>query len=174
MFGAMTDQWIPNPNYNETDQTSAMGIFQLQDDWLDVGLASQWGSLSVLGSGPNADPFLNLSAGGVGPRTFWQKNWSCVSNVGSPVLSSDLDPTSFGSGAGAAADATDQLSQAGVYAVAGYSAQRGLTVPMRSSAVRGMVTDSEMLGEASFLLSAVALEGGLIDAIVAEHKGCTF
>jgi hypothetical protein len=91
-----------------------------------------------------------------------------------PVLSSDLDPTSFGSGAGSAANLTQEVSQADVYAAAAWTAQRGLTVPMRSSIIRGLVADSELLGEASFVLSAVALEGGLIDAIIAEHKGCTF
>lgn len=52
--------------------------------------------------------------------------------------------------------------------------QRGLTVPLRSSIVRAGVTNAEVLGELSGILSALSVDIALGDAIHAEHQGCTW
>jgi RHS repeat-associated protein len=106
------------------------------------------------------------------PKTFWQKNWDCVSNVGYPVLSDDLNP--FRLGIGTAADATSKMSQASLEAAASWSVKRGLTVPLRSSIVRAGLGTSEALGRASLILSVVSVDVALIHAIHAEHVGCKF
>jgi hypothetical protein len=109
---------------------------------------------------------------GTPSKGFWQKNWDCVANVGWPVLKNDLNP--FSLGFGTAADATSQMSQASLMAAGAWSAERGLTVPLRSSIVRGAVTDAEALGKVSGMLTLVGVDFALGDAIHAEHTGCTF
>jgi RHS repeat-associated protein len=105
-------------------------------------------------------------------KSWWQKNWDCVANVGLPVIANDLNP--FSLGVGTAADATSQMSQASLEAAATWSVQQGLTVPLRSSIVRAGVSSAEALGEASGVLALLSVEAALVHAAIAEHSGCTF
>lgn len=105
-------------------------------------------------------------------KTLWHKNWDCVANVGWPVLSEDLNP--FSPGIGTAADAADQMSQTNMQFATIWSVSRGLTVPLRSSVVRTAVGTSELLGEASGILTGISINVAVWHAVYAEHKGCKF
>ena len=103
-------------------------------------------------------------------KQWWDRNWDCVANVGLPTLADDLNPA--GLGVGSLADASSQMSQASLMAAAKWSMDRGLTVPLRSPYVRAGMANAEAFGRASALLSLLAIDVGLIDAIHAEHVGC--
>ena len=138
--------------------------------WADLGTATaSSGTYSYFGGVPGGG---GGGGGSVASKSFWQKNWDCVSNVGLPVILDDLNP--FSLGIGTAADVASQMSEASMEAAAGWSIQRGLTVPLRSSIVRAGVANAEALGVASYALSLAALEAALVHGVIAEHAGCQF
>ncbi|MHB1938324.1 MAG: RHS repeat-associated core domain-containing protein [Acidobacteriaceae bacterium] len=105
-------------------------------------------------------------------KSWWQKNWDCVANVGLPVLKNDLNP--LGLGIGTAANATSQMSQANLDAAAAWSLERSLTSPLKSSVVRAFAANAEALGRLSYTLTLLNVDYALYDAISAEHQGCRF
>jgi RHS repeat-associated protein len=120
----------------------------------------------------NGDNCSVFSGSGCELKRLWKNNWDCVANVGWPVLSADLNP--FNLGLGSAAAAASGASEANLQAVGIYSVSRGLTVPLRSSAVRAGVGAAELFGRASIMLEGINVIYAATDAIIAEHKGCSF
>jgi len=90
--------------------------------------------------------------------------------VAGATIANDLNPYSIG--VGTTADITGAMSQANFDAAAGWSMQQGLTVPLRSSIVRGALSQAETLGKASGVLALIALDYALVDGLVAEAKAC--
>jgi hypothetical protein len=75
---------------------------------------------------------------------------------------------------GSTQSATDSLASAAMYGAAAHSIESGLTVPLRSSIVRGLLTTSETLGKVSGVLTMVNVVYALGDAVNAElnSKAC--
>ena len=102
--------------------------------------------------------------------TAWNRWKSCVA-TGFKTLGNDMNPLAP-SALGAAQNAVDAQSQAFSDAAAMQAAERGLTVPLRSSVVRSALGASEVLGKVSIGITIVnlVLAGG--DAINAEWQQC--
>jgi hypothetical protein len=78
----------------------------------------------------------------------------------------------FSIGIGTSADVTSSMAQANIDAAAGWSVQQGLTVPLRSSIVRGAMSGAETLGEASGVLAMTSVVYALGAGVLAEWNGC--
>ncbi len=170
-------QWSANPNFNVVNPTlpydSTWG--SMNPTLFDLGpwsfLVSARTSLeTAFDSLPNESGSIKTNRlQNAATGTFWKRNWSCVSNVGWPVVASDLNPFSFGPGT--PADITSAMSKASLEAVGAWSVQRGLTVPLRSGIIRAGMTNAEVLGRASGWLTVGSVEWAFVHGIIAEHSG---
>jgi hypothetical protein len=108
-------------------------------------------------------------------KQWWKDVKNCVGNYGLPTLLNDLNPIpsdSVSGVIGAFQSAADSGTQSALLAAGAYSVGRGLTVPLRSSAVRSAMAGAETLGKLSGALTAIGFGYAIIDAGYAEYKGC--
>ena len=124
-----------------------------------------------------------LSGGGGAPSSeakyfltqWWKDVKSCVGNVGIPTLLADLNPIPrpYANGTvGVIQGAIDSQVQSLYQTVGAWSVARGLTVPLRSSVVRGGLTAAETLGKVSDGLLVLNFGIAAVDAIIAEAREC--
>jgi RHS repeat-associated protein len=98
----------------------------------------------------------------------------CGIDIGLKTTADDMNPftlSAFGV-VGTSADVASSWSQASLAAVGQYSAQRGLTVPLRSSIVRAGMEGAEAFGKVAGDLSSVYIFAAFADGIRAELDQC--
>lgn len=108
-------------------------------------------------------------------KQWWKDLTNCVGNYAVPTIVDDLNPFSTNgvsgvAGLGAAASASLSqhfFDQTGLYIVS-----KGLTVPLRSSTVRGGLSLANKFGKLSGILGMIGIDYALADAAYAEYKGC--
>jgi RHS repeat-associated protein len=98
----------------------------------------------------------------------------CGIDIGLKTTGDDMNPftlSAFGV-VGTSADVASSWSQASLAAVGQYSAQRGLTVPLRSSIVRAGMEGAEAFGKVAGDLSTAYIFAAFADGIRAELDQC--
>lgn len=107
---------------------------------------------------------------------WWKDVKNCVGNYGIPTLARDLNPIPSGDDTagilGSLQSVADQAKQNSLLAVGVYSVGKGLTVPLRSSAVRAGLKTVEALGKASDVLLVGVVAWAGYDAIREEWDNC--
>jgi hypothetical protein len=108
-------------------------------------------------------------------KQWWKDVSNCVGNVGIPTLMADLNPIpgpDANGTVGVIQGAVDSQVQSLYQTVGAWSVARGLTVPLRSSVVRGGLTAAETLGKVSDGLLVLNFGIAFTDAIIAEAREC--
>ncbi|KAA6459568.1 hypothetical protein DYQ86_15715 [Acidobacteria bacterium AB60] len=163
---------VPNPDYGPNDPL----LFTSFQNWVDLGL------FSVAASNSNEEMY-QLTGDQSG---YYFKGWrhdvkSCFVDTGLGTIGDDMDP--FAPGVwNIAGSVPAAVSQSNVLAAGAYIAQRGLTIPLRSSAVRsafsgpelpgGALVGAEMLGKISGWVTIANLYYSIGDAYKNEWKKC--
>jgi hypothetical protein len=140
-------------------------------------LGSTWQSLLFIGTvtpSSVAEGYVSVGASSKQPTeldTYLQNYKACLS-IGLQTVADDLNPIGPPTLLGAAQDLTTTMAQGALGAAAAHSLESGLTVPLRSSIVRGLLSNWEVLGAAADALVVAAIPAALAHGVYAEATGC--